>query len=233
MAQIAAPEKTPAFRRAEELAKAIRRANQNMQEFSAVEKELRQISGTLQSFSDQIEQNQDAKKEISKAFHGNEIFGLFSQLQSGINNLKKTMLDLEEPLLKQGIFLSHHRQHRRYAFSSGEQIISFLNETSQIYSISRFEFKPEFSGLTNFKPLLTKLQIKDTNGTNFSISPSQLGELFAYLNQPQTGKNFRLESPTLKISCKLLRELKIETDNPTIRRLDLLANTQNAKILDD
>ncbi|MFH0954823.1 MAG: hypothetical protein V1777_01855 [Candidatus Micrarchaeota archaeon] len=233
MAQIVPPEKTAAFRRTEELAKAIRRANLSLQEFSQIEKELRQIAGYLQSFSDQIEQNPESKKEISKAFHDNEIFGLFGQLQAGINQLKKTMLDLEEPLLKQGVFLSHHRQHRRYAFSSAEQIIAFLNETSQIYSISRFEFKPEFSGLTNFKPLLTKLQIKETNGTNFSIAPNQLGELFEYLSQPQTGKNFRLESPTLKISCKLLRELKIETDNPTIRRLDLLANTQNAKILDD
>lgn len=233
MAQIEIPEKTMVSRKAEELGKQIRRANQRMEEFSSVEKDLRQITESMQSFSDQIERNPDSKKEFSKAFHDQDIFGLFVKLQVGLNQLKKVTLDLEEPVLKQNVFLSHHRQHRHYGFESREHIISFLTEISQLYSIEKFEFKPEFVGLTNFGPLLSQLQIKETSRGVFPIQSAQLNDLFAYLSQPQSVKNFRLDSTSIKIACKLLRELKVETDNATIRRLDLLANTQNAKILDN
>lgn len=216
-------EKDALGRRMAELAKSLRRANTQLNEFGQVRVSMDSLIKQIREIVERTANKPELQEALTRELQSQQIFELFDQLQSQFSQLKKTVLELEEPLLQETVFLENHRSHRHYSFSSQEQTLTFLRQLAELYSLHEFLFKPEFIGMVDFQPLEKELNLKKKDKSSFVVPLEQLEPLFAFLVSRKFSKNFRLDSEPIKILLQSTAKLKVEADNNAIKRLDRLA----------
>ncbi|MBU0635426.1 hypothetical protein KKE06_00170, partial [Candidatus Micrarchaeota archaeon] len=184
-------EKELVAKKLRELAKALRQTNNQLHELSFLRVSLDGVSQQLRLLMEKTENQLELKESLSRELQSQQIFELFGELQSQLASLKKTVLDLEGPLLQETVFLEGHRTYRYYTFLNQEKSFSFLNQLAELYAVQQFFFKPEFMGLIDFRPLEKELDLQKKDKSGFIVSTAQLERVFEFLRANNFSKNFR------------------------------------------
>jgi hypothetical protein len=215
------------------LSKQLRTANSQLAEFAVIKNSLEAIVFQIQEMSDQLQSNPDLSDFFERELQSQQILELFNQLQSQLLSMKQQLSATEERLLTHSVFLEKYRTYRHYSFPTMEKALSFLAELAELYGLPFFLFKPAFVGLVSFEPVRKELEMEKKDESSFLIPVSKLPGLFDYLILKKFVTNFRLDSEQIRILCKTPRELKIEANNSTVKRLDRVVLSLEGKVLEN
>lgn len=225
-------EKRIASKKLAEIAKELRKTNSQLKEFDAVRYSVEKILSQLQELTEKTENKAELKEFFSKELQSQQIFELFGILQADLKQIKKIVLDFEEPVLQENVFLEGQRTYRYYSFSETMQTISFLNQLAELYSIQSFLFKPEFMGLVDFKPLEKELKLQIKDKASFIVPVSSAKRVIDFLVANKFSKNFYFSSEKIKLLFHSPTRIKAEAENSIIKRLDRLALSIEGKLLE-
>lgn len=214
------------------LAKELRHANAQLAEFAVTKNALESIAFQIQELSQKLQSEPSLADFFERELQSQQIIELFNQLQAQLSSMKQQVLATEEQLLSHSIFLEKYRTYRHYSFSESQKTIAFLSELAELYGVQSFLFKPAFVGIISFEPVKKELEMERKEESAFLIPVTKLQGLFDYLYSKKFVNNFRLDSEKIRILCKTPRELKIEANNSTIKRLDRVVLSLEGKVLE-
>ena len=215
------------------LAKELRHANAHLAEFAVTKNALESIAFQIQELSDKLQNDSSLTDFFERELQSQQIIELFNQLQAQLSGMRQQVLATEEQLLSHSVFLEKYRTYRHYSFSESQKTITFLCELAELYGVQSFLFKPAFVGIISFEPVKKELEMERREESTFLIPVSKLQGLFDYLVSKKFVNNFRLDSEKIRILCKTPRELKIEANNSTIKRLDRVVISLEGKVLEN
>lgn len=215
------------------LGKDLRKTNLQFADFLASKKNLESVLNQFEEITEKARSDPALSETVARELQAQQIFELFYDFKNQLNQLRQLATNHDDALLKQTVFLEGMRNYRFVEFQSQEKTLVFLAEVSNLYSIGLFLFKPQFMGLVSFVPLQKELSLEKKDEATFLIPSDKLARLFEYLAQNKFLKNFRLDSPEVKILCQSGRTLKIEAANSVIKRLDRVVLSLEGKVLDN
>jgi hypothetical protein len=214
------------------LAKELRHANLQLSEFAVIKNSLEAVVFQIQEMSEKLQSDSSLAGFFERELQNQQILELFNQLQAQLAGMKQQVLLTEERLLNHSVFLERYRSYRHYSFSDSQKTLSFLSQLAELYGLESFLFKPAFVGLVSFEPVKKELEMEKKEESTYRIPVSKVPELFNYLLSKKFVTNFRLDSEPVRVLCKNPREIKIESHNSIIKRLDRVVISLEGKVLD-
>lgn len=215
------------------LSKELRKTNTQLAEFLSIKNGLETVLNQLSEIREKIGNDSAFSDVFEKELQTQQILQLFNQLKTQVELLKKNVAGIDEKMLAQSVFLENYRTYRQYNFSQTSQTIRFLTEAAELYGFDRFVFKPAFVGLVSFEPVKKELEMEKKDESTFLVPVSKLEGLFSFLVSKKFANNFRLDNEKIRVLCKNIRELKVEAQNPLLKRLDRTVISLEGKVLED
>ena len=226
-------DQTQLAKKIESLQRELVSTSQKINELESLEKQIQLLQTSLTEIQEHLAQFPETQAFIQRQLQEKQIYPWFYNLRKKVQASQTQFNQLNDDLLTKTIFLENNRTYRHYQFTQMLDLAGFLEEIAFIYDVKTYAFQPNYMGVVDLTPLEQNQIISKTSSQSWSVEPQHVKHIFAYLNEKKTASSFKLEATDLRILIKNTQTLKIEAQNPVIRRLDLAAKTKNGKPLDD
>jgi hypothetical protein len=189
----------------------VKKVNQN---FNSVLNELNTIKKISQS-------SEKEKERISEQFKEKEIIDIFASIEKDFSDLRMQLEKQDQ--YKKGIadFVESLRMKRTFNFNDSGKAILFLEEALDVLENDVITIKPQFIGTMDLGEVAINLGLHKT-GQAIIVQRAMLGEVLAQLVAKRIFRNLIFETANAKIILKTVNEIKVESDNNNLRKLNRL-----------
>jgi len=149
---------------------------------------------------------------------------LVSELHAFIEN---SVMDVDNS----SAFIETFRNNRTYTFPNTSSSVSFLGNLAEVFSINKFELKPQFIGTMDLEAVASDLKLKKGK-SSICVNPAELERVVSYLSKNRLSSNLLFESKKLRVFWHNSRVLRVAAKHPVLKRLDLLCRSLNGKCVE-
>ena len=207
--------------------------HQKIGQIEPLAKQFQTLQSNLHDLKTYMESNPAQAEQFQKQLQEKQIFQWLGNLRLSANQTNQALAEFNQDISIQTIFLDNNRTYRNYSFPTSQDMLGFLEEAGFIYDFREYVFKPNYIGMIDYGPLEQNLALIKISNDTWRTTPEQLKRVVLYLYEKKVAITFKLESNAIRILVKNSQNLKVEAQNPIIRRLDLLAKNKNGSPLND
>jgi hypothetical protein len=121
-------------------------------------------------------------------------------------------------------FFESFRNKRAYVFPNHKATLSFFEELTDLFSVSKFEFRPQFIGTIDLGSIARELRLPKGK-QSIVVSASDLRRTVRYLLSKNISSNLVFDSPELRVFWQNPKLLRIDAPSRKLKLLDRICTT--------